>query len=139
MGVARSDEGELQKIEVMMQACHLQLETGIHSSITDFFITLIFLSCYIQIIISERRHWIVRPTKLFEHMFQNYPDVVNVPQLCEMLGGISTKSAYKLLQENKINHFRIGRAYKIPKANVISYLHSIMTYSPTSHCDALVH
>nr|WP_051500051.1 helix-turn-helix domain-containing protein [Paenibacillus sophorae] len=72
-------------------------------------------------------------------MFQNYPDVVCVPQLCEMLGGISTKSAYKLLQENKIKHFRIGRAYKIPKANIISYLRSIMTGPPTLHCDALVH
>ncbi|MDU2211260.1 MAG: helix-turn-helix domain-containing protein [Eubacterium sp.] len=72
-------------------------------------------------------------------MFQNYPDVVNVPQLCEMLGGVSTKSAYKLLHENKIKHFRIGRAYKIPKANTISYLHSIMTDPSVSHCDALVH
>ncbi|RRJ65097.1 DNA-binding protein [Paenibacillus oralis] len=79
------------------------------------------------------------PPELFKLMFQNYPDVVNVPQLCEMLGGISTKSAYKLLQGNKIKHFRIGRAYKIPKANIISYLRSIMTDSPTSHCDALVH
>ncbi|MFB5677924.1 helix-turn-helix domain-containing protein [Paenibacillus terreus] len=79
------------------------------------------------------------PPELLKLMFQDYPDVVNVPQLCEMLGGISTKSAYKLLQENKINHFRFGRSYKIPKANIISYLHSIMTDSPTTHCDALVH
>lgn len=79
------------------------------------------------------------PPELFEYMYQNYPDVVNVSQLCEMLGGISSKSAYKLLQENKIKHFRIGRAYKIPKANVIFYLHSIMTDSPTLYFDALVH
>lgn len=81
----------------------------------------------------------MQPPELFEIMFQNYPDVVNVPQMCEMLGDISTKSAYKLLQENKIKHFRIGRAYKIPKPNIISYLHSIMTDSLTSHCDALMH
>lgn len=79
------------------------------------------------------------PLQIYEYMFRNYPDVVNVPLLCEMLGGISTKSAYKLLQENKIKHFRIGSAYKIPKANIISYLHSIMTDSPTSHSDALAH
>ena len=77
--------------------------------------------------------------QIFGYMFQTYPDVVDVRQLCEMLGGISTKSAYKLLQENKIKHFRIGRAYKIPKANIISYLHSIMTDSPAFHFDALVH
>lgn len=81
----------------------------------------------------------MRPSELLELMFQNYPDVVNVPQLCEMLGGISTKSAYKLLQENQIKHFRIGRAYKIPKANIISYLRSIMTDSPALRFDALVH
>lgn len=51
----------------------------------------------------------------YSHIFQKYPDVVNVVQMCEMLGGISTKTGYKLLQANKINHFRIGKAYKIPK------------------------
>ncbi|WP_018885763.1 helix-turn-helix domain-containing protein [Paenibacillus massiliensis] len=59
-------------------------------------------------------------------MFEQYPDVVNVPQLCEMLGGISCKSAYKLLQSNRIQHFKIGRAYKVPKIQVIVYLHSLM-------------
>ncbi|MNP66777.1 Helix-turn-helix domain protein [compost metagenome] len=80
-----------------------------------------------------------QPPEIYDLMFQSYLDVVNVQQMCEMLGGISTKSAYKLLKENKINHFRIGRAYKIPKTNLLSYLHSIMTNSPTSYCDALVH
>ncbi|MFS0723733.1 helix-turn-helix domain-containing protein [Paenibacillus sp. 1P07SE] len=75
----------------------------------------------------------------YSHMFQDYPDVVNVVQMCEMLGGISIKTGYKLLQANKINHFKIGRAYKIPKATIIAYLHSIMTHQPTPHCDALVH
>lgn len=72
-------------------------------------------------------------------MFQSYPDIVNVPQMCEMLGGISTKTGYKLLQAKKINHFRIGRAYKIPKVNVTTYLQSIMTQQPISHSDALAH
>ncbi|ASA26367.1 hypothetical protein B9T62_17715 [Paenibacillus donghaensis] len=59
-------------------------------------------------------------------MFEQYPDVVNVPQLCEMLGGISPKSVYKLLQANRVPHFKIGRAYKIPKIQVITYLQSLM-------------
>lgn len=75
----------------------------------------------------------------YSHIFRNYPDVVNVVQMCEMLGGISTKTGYKLLQANKINHFKIGRAYKIPKAAIFAYLHSIMTHQPNSCCDALVH
>ncbi|MNW56120.1 Helix-turn-helix domain protein [compost metagenome] len=59
-------------------------------------------------------------------MFEHYPDIVNVPQLCEMLGEISSRSAYKLLQANRIPHFKIGRAYKIPKIEVIAYLQSLM-------------
>lgn len=55
-------------------------------------------------------------------MFRGYPDVVNVKQLCEMLGGISTKTACHILQENKIGHFKIGRIYKIPKIHVLEYL-----------------
>ncbi|WP_025849469.1 helix-turn-helix domain-containing protein [Paenibacillus ehimensis] len=79
------------------------------------------------------------PQATYESMFQNYPDVVSVAQLCEMLGGISTKTAYKILQSKKIEYFKIGRAYKIPKKNVISYLHSIMRQISLSNCDALVH
>lgn len=74
----------------------------------------------------------------YSSMFQQYPDVVNVSQLCEMLGEISTKTGYKLLQSNKIIHFRIGKAYKIPKSCVISYLNSSIT-EPIQSFDALVH
>jgi excisionase family DNA binding protein len=54
-------------------------------------------------------------------MFRKYPDVVDVKQLGEMLG-ISTKTACRLLQGNKIEHFKIGRIYKIPKIHVLEYL-----------------
>ncbi len=39
-------------------------------------------------------------------MFRDYPDVVSVEQMSEMLG-ICEKSAYRLLHENKIAHNRI--------------------------------
>ena len=55
-------------------------------------------------------------------MFAKYPDVVEVNQLREMLGGISRKLAYRLLTDNEIRNVRIGRTYKIPKACVIEYL-----------------
>lgn len=35
-------------------------------------------------------------------MFKEYPDVVNVEQLCSMLGGLSEKTVYKLLKEGII-------------------------------------
>lgn len=55
-------------------------------------------------------------------IFEKYPDVVEVEQLREMLGGISRKLAYKLLAEKEIHSVRVGRTYKIPKACVIKYL-----------------
>lgn len=55
-------------------------------------------------------------------IFEEYPDVVEVEDLRQMLGGISRKLAYKLLAENEIRSVRVGRAYKIPKVCVINYL-----------------
>lgn len=55
-------------------------------------------------------------------LFENYPDVVEVADLREMLGGISKKLAYQLLASREIHSVRIGRAYKIPKISVIEYL-----------------
>ncbi len=55
-------------------------------------------------------------------MFENYPDVVDVDDLCKMLGGISRKLAYRLLANQEIRSVRIGRSYKIPKICVIEYL-----------------
>ncbi len=57
----------------------------------------------------------------YAFMFTSYPDIVDVEQLREMLG-IGITLAYRLLKENKIRAFKIGREYKIPKANVIRYL-----------------
>lgn len=55
-------------------------------------------------------------------MFKDYPDVVNVKKLQTMLGGISKRLAYHLLQNNIIKSTKIGREYKIAKVDVILYL-----------------
>ena len=55
-------------------------------------------------------------------MFAEYPDVVDVEQLCRMLGGISRKLAYRLLASGELRSARIGRSYRIPKLCVIEYL-----------------
>ena len=55
-------------------------------------------------------------------MFAEYPDVVDVEQLREMLGGISRKLAYRLLTSGELRSVRIGRSYRIPKLCVIEYL-----------------
>ncbi len=60
--------------------------------------------------------------KYYKSMFKNYPDVINVKELQVMLGGISKKLTYHLLQNNIIKSIKIGREYKIAKADVILYL-----------------
>ncbi len=47
----------------------------------------------------------------YEKMFSEYPDVVDVKTMCKMLGGISTKTGYKLLKENKIKFFKMTRYF----------------------------
>lgn len=54
-------------------------------------------------------------------MFTAYKDVVNVNQLAEMLG-IGISLAYRLVKQNTIKSIKVGRQYKIPKQNIISYL-----------------
>ena len=54
-------------------------------------------------------------------MFKEYPVVVSITQLSQMLC-ISEKTAYRLLKDNQIEHFKIGRTYRIPKLNILSYM-----------------
>ena len=54
-------------------------------------------------------------------IFKEYPDVVTAEQMSKMLG-ISDKTAYRILRENQIEHFMVGRTYKIPKIHILAYL-----------------
>ena len=54
----------------------------------------------------------------YKMLFTDYPDVVNVEQMCEMLGGICDKTAYRLLKSGKIKSFIVGRRYQIGRAHV---------------------
>lgn len=58
----------------------------------------------------------------YKTMFANYPDVVNIEQMREMLGNIGTSLSYKLLRDKSIRSFKIGRDYKILKIDIIDYL-----------------
>ncbi len=57
-----------------------------------------------------------------DRMFSEYPDVVNVKQMCVMLGGIGMKTAYGLLQNGDIRYIKIGKSFKIPKISIVEYL-----------------
>ena len=54
-------------------------------------------------------------------MFAEYPDVVDVQTLMQMLN-VGQVLAYKLVKSGEIRSRKVGREYKIPKVNVISYL-----------------
>ena len=54
-------------------------------------------------------------------LFKNYPDVVSVLQLQQMLG-IGKNTAYTLLKNNTIQSIRIGKVHRIPKTNIIKYM-----------------
>jgi excisionase family DNA binding protein len=57
----------------------------------------------------------------YDLMFTSYPDLVNIVQLKDMLG-IGINLAYKLVRNKTISALKVGREYKIPKRNIISYL-----------------
>lgn len=59
---------------------------------------------------------------VYKVMFTKYPDIVNIEQMRKMLGGISPTLAYKIVKQKKIKCKKVGREYKIPKVNVISYM-----------------
>ena len=55
-------------------------------------------------------------------LYKNFPDVVTLPQMCEMLGGIADTTARKLLRGDYVEHFVIKGTYYIPKKCVIDYV-----------------
>ncbi len=54
-------------------------------------------------------------------MLDNFDDVLTVDELCSILM-IGRNTAYRILNENIIPAFRIGKCWKIPKCAVIDYL-----------------
>ena len=54
-------------------------------------------------------------------MLKDYPDVLSIDQMCEILG-VSTKMGYRLLRQGNIACLKVGRVYRIPKAHLFSYL-----------------
>ena len=64
----------------------------------------------------------MKAQEAYKMMFRDYPDVVTIEQMCEMLGGISTKTGYRLLKSGAIKSFVVGRRYRIPKLYIFEYL-----------------
>lgn len=55
------------------------------------------------------------------NMLNQYEDIITIEELCEILM-IGKNCAYRLLMENKIKAFRIGKKWKIPKSSVEDFI-----------------
>ena len=58
---------------------------------------------------------------VYHTMFADYPDLVDVNQLCEMLD-LKYKTVCKFIKEGKIPSMPDGRKIRVAKIEVISYV-----------------
>lgn len=54
-------------------------------------------------------------------MLREYPDVMNIEQMSQALG-VGTKTGYGLLKSGKVACLKVGRAYRIPKVHLLTYM-----------------
>jgi excisionase family DNA binding protein len=54
-------------------------------------------------------------------VFEEYDELVSVPEMCSMLK-IGRNKAYNLLKSGEIKVFRMGHTWKISKQAVIQYI-----------------
>ena len=59
--------------------------------------------------------------EIYKAVFKDYPDVLNVKQVSELLG-VSTKTVYRLLNSGALDSLKIGREFRVPKVNVMKYV-----------------
>lgn len=59
--------------------------------------------------------------ELYQMMFPEYPDIVNIDQLQTMLK-VSRHLAYRLINDGHIKALKIGNSFRIPKVNIIDFI-----------------
>ena len=69
----------------------------------------------------------LNPRDAYRVMLRDYPDVLNIDQMCEILS-VSTKTGYAILKKGSVQHLKVGRSYRIPKAS-FDLSHRIRTRS----------
>lgn len=58
---------------------------------------------------------------IYRSVFKEYPDILDVKDVCTLLG-VSPKVVYRLLNNEIIVSLKVGRAFRIPKVNVMRYV-----------------
>ena len=84
--------------------------------ISMIFTFIIYTLCNIKIIITNSQEVLI--------MFEEYDDLLTVSELSEALK-IGNPQCYHLLSAGTIKAYKYGRVWKIPKANLISHIHSM--------------
>ena len=64
--------------------------------------------------------------EIYNSVLKSYPDVLSVDEMCDALS-VSTKTGYRLIRENKVQHIKIGRSYRVPKAHLLEYMRVLAT------------
>jgi excisionase family DNA binding protein len=57
----------------------------------------------------------------YRTMFREYPDIVTVKEVCQMLG-LGSKKVYRLIRSGEIQRIPCGRTIRIAKVAVIEYV-----------------
>lgn len=63
-------------------------------------------------------------------MFDEYPDILNIHQLCTALG-IGRNKAYALISSKQIKCIRMGKTIRIPKVYLIEYILKTVSANPS--------
>jgi excisionase family DNA binding protein len=63
---------------------------------------------------------------LSKKRFRDYPDVLDVHQMCKLIG-IGLTTGYGIIRSETIPAIKVGRSYRILKTNVIRYLDTATT------------
>ena len=61
-------------------------------------------------------------------MFENYDDILNVEEACEALK-IGYHAMYELLNTGKLQGYRNGRVWRIPKAALVEFIREMAKMS----------
>lgn len=64
---------------------------------------------------------IIIPSDTYSTMLRDYPDVMNIEQMCEILN-VSVKTGYGLIRKGEVKCIKVGKAYRIPKVHLLTYL-----------------
>ena len=57
-------------------------------------------------------------------MLSDYPDILASEDACKLLK-ISKNTLYKLIHSGQIRAKKVARHYRIPKSELLNYIHSI--------------